>query len=266
MMFQHPLIYISVLFTTICSGTDHFEIYGGKDAVLGQFPFEVSIQLCDWFTCEHNCGGSIVAPNWIVTAGHCYSNYAKYKVVAGIVSLKDHNENRQELDVIGHILHEQYRGKAHPNDIALFEVNTSFVFNEWVQPVVLPESHSEITGEGVVSGWGISSGRLFPHSPDILQYENAPIIDNINCMEKLNKILKVSGNTFNVSANICSDNVEENYGICFGDSGGPLVYENKLVGISSWGILPCASKKAPSVYTKVSYYSDWIKNHIASLN
>nr|XP_023022047.1 trypsin-1-like [Leptinotarsa decemlineata] len=200
MMFQHLLIYISVLFTTICSGTDHFEIYGGKDAVLGQFPFEVSIQLCDWFTCEHNCGGSIVAPNWIVTAGHCYSNYAKYKVVAGIVSLKDHNENRQELDVIGHILHEQYRG-------------------------------------------------LFS-----------------DCMEKLNEILKVSGNTFNVSANICSDNVEENYGICFGDSGGPLVYENKLVGISSWGILPCASKKAPSVYTKVSYYSDWIKNHIASLN
>nr|XP_054602403.1 uncharacterized protein tmprss3a [Nothobranchius furzeri] len=42
-------------------------IVGGNMSKPGQFPWQVSLHLNN----EHICGGSIIAPNWIVTAAHC---------------------------------------------------------------------------------------------------------------------------------------------------------------------------------------------------
>lgn len=53
------------------------------------------------------------------------------------------------------------------------------------------------------------------------------------------------------------------YVILQGDSGGPLVQKNDngdnvVIGIVSWGVIPCGSENAPSVYTRVSAYLDYI--------
>ena len=51
-----------------------------------------------------------------------------------------------------------------------------------------------------------------------------------------------------------------------GDSGGPLFCENDngdyvLQGIVSWGMRPCAQEQYPSVFTRVSYFRDWIEEN-----
>ena len=50
-----------------------------------------------------------------------------------------------------------------------------------------------------------------------------------------------------------------------GDGGGPLVCQVgsswQLAGIVSWGV-GCGEKDIPGVYTKVSHYSQWIKEKI----
>jgi secreted trypsin-like serine protease len=60
---------------------------------------------------------------------------------------------------------------------------------------------------------------------------------------------------------IYSGGQEEGKGACFGDSGGPLQCKiNDVwtqVGIVSWG-KPCAHIEHADVYTRVSYYIDWI--------
>lgn len=53
-----------------------------------------------------------------------------------------------------------------------------------------------------------------------------------------------------------------------GDSGGPLAQVNEndepvIVGIVSWGMYPCGSVGAPSVYTRVSSFVDWINKKMS---
>nr|CAD7580493.1 unnamed protein product [Timema californicum] len=59
---------------------------------------------------------------------------------------------------------------------------------------------------------------------------------------------------------------------CRGDSGGPLMGKRESpttsqeqtyqLGIVSFGSIPCGSNKAPSVFTRVSEYLDWILDNI----
>ena len=59
---------------------------------------------------------------------------------------------------------------------------------------------------------------------------------------------------------------------CKGDSGGPLMSVEQhpqrrsaqyfQFGIVSFGAIPCGARNAPSVYTRVSKYLDWILDHI----
>ena len=43
------------------------KIYRGRDAQVGQYPYQVSIQTSG----VHVCGGSIISEKWILTAAHC---------------------------------------------------------------------------------------------------------------------------------------------------------------------------------------------------
>lgn len=52
---------------------------------------------------------------------------------------------------------------------------------------------------------------------------------------------------------------------CTGDSGSPLVQEGVVVGVVSWGIVPCGYPGAPSVYTRVSSFVDFILQFVDDL-
>jgi len=63
--------------------------------------------------------------------------------------------------------------------------------------------------------------------------------------------------------NICSSSQQQSKSACNGDSGGPLVVEfegasSELIGIVSWGYIPCGLANLPSVFTKVASYVDWV--------
>lgn len=86
---------------------------------------------------------------------------------------------------------------------------------------------------------------------------------NVGCKEAL-KVILGSSEPLDETM-VCSDsNIGKKESACSGDSGGPLVNNatNTLVGITSWGISPCGTQDAPTVYTNVCSYLDWIEYHI----
>lgn len=46
-------------------------VVGGTVATRGQWPWMVKISMDETF----NCGGSLISPLWVLTAGHCVYKY-----------------------------------------------------------------------------------------------------------------------------------------------------------------------------------------------
>ena len=48
-------------------------IVGGTNTAFGEFPFQALII----FKGMEKCGGALIAPQWVITAGHCVASYVK---------------------------------------------------------------------------------------------------------------------------------------------------------------------------------------------
>lgn len=140
------------------------------------------------------------------------------------------------------------------------------VFNDFIQPVALPQQNYKHAGKTVLSGWGSTSKKFLPVLPKELQKAEIPIVDFDTCYESFTNI---GGEVELFDTQICTGPVGGTVSACSGDSGGPLVQLNdeggfSLVGIVSFGAYPCGSGM-PSVYTRVSSYVDWIQNKLVTM-
>lgn len=102
--------------------------------------------------------------------------------------------------------------------------------------------------------------------PNTLQKVDLPLVDLSTCKEAIEKL---TGPSPLHETNVCTGPLTGGYSACSGDSGGPLIQANakgnpELIGVVSWGIVPCGTTGAPSVYTRVSAYNDWIQSILAA--
>lgn len=123
------------------------------------------------------------------------------------------------------------------------------------------------SGRVLLTGWGqIEGGR----TPRELKKADKNIEPLQTCKTNLENLVGPSPlDTREDGSNICTaggTRQEDPLSACSGDSGGPLVDFKSgtpvVVGIVSWGITPCGTPTAPSVYTKVSHLIDWIKLYL----
>lgn len=227
------------------------KIVGGVEASHGEFPYIVSLQ-----SGSHFCGGSLIAKNWVLTAGHCVRGINVRNIVVGLHE-RSNTANAEILTPARIIPHPEYNTRTLENDFALIQLSEDSRFT----PVALVDSEINLDGSEVMAttaGWGTmreGSGSL----PNALQKVDVPLVGAEACAERYGK--KLYPETM-----LCAGYPQGGKDACQGDSGGPLIVKDNannhyLAGVVSWG-QGCARAKYYGIYSKVSSAISWINKTV----
>ncbi|XP_050544551.1 GATA zinc finger domain-containing protein 14-like isoform X2 [Daktulosphaira vitifoliae] len=219
----------------LINATLNDRIVDGSPAELGDWPWIAALgyvstnnpeKIPQWL-----CGGTLISDKYVVTAAHCTVGIGKRKIsVARLGDLDlnpDVNDRANPIDapVDKVITHKKYNSQDYTNDIALIKLQRSISFN---------------------------SG---PSSTALLKAP-VPIVDIDDCKRSYaNKKTVIDERT------LCAGYKTGKIDACQGDSGGPLMWSHNLkyylIGVVSFGF-KCADPDFPGVYSRVTYFVDWI--------
>jgi len=243
-------------------------IVGGNETFEGEYPWMVAIYLHGNGKSEFWCGGALVSRNHIVTAAHCTKDSKKrpfrpsqFTVKLGEWDLKDSDIYSQEFRIVKITAHPDFKANGFYNDVAIFKLDQPAYFNEYIQPICLPNaamtSRSFIGERPVALGWG--STHYGGSEVGTLRGVDLPIWSQRECDDAyFQPITEVF---------LCAGYHKGGRDACQGDSGGPLMlYDNEthkwtLIGVISFGNR-CAEAGYPGVFTRITHFMPWIYAHM----
>ncbi|PIK86086.1 trypsin [Synechococcus sp. 63AY4M2] len=263
------------VFTTPRPGAGR--IVGGRPAQPGAFPWMVALLDAtepDPFQAQF-CGGSLIAPEWVLTAAHCFFdleqgqqdvNARNLDLLLGTTRLQLGAGQRIRAAQI--VIHPNFDPRRWPeggNDIALVRLSRPVALP--TLPLVQP-NQTNLTAPGTLAtilGWGATfplvPGQRPSGFPLDLQQAEVPIVANevCNAPQSYDGII--------LDTMLCAGFPQGGVDTCKADSGGPLLVPSgagfALAGITSFG-RGCAQPNFYGVYTRVSSFVGFVQSVIGS--
>ena len=286
-------------------------VIGGYTVTRGNAPFQAQLysNFTDYTPAEragrelwelqHRCGGSLIAPNWVLTAAHCITQdqvNRDYRVRVGATNLKLGDGPSFRIDRM--VRHADYDPDTNLHDIALVHFTgdasalktvtlhgekDGMVFDdprfmkrrgvvqgrEVLRRIDAARTESEFQSSYAL-GWGKTLPGPQGRYSVVLMRVPLDVMNDAECGKTAYYRIRTGAST------ICAARPGKD--TCTGDSGGPLLLNTvrrkgdddegtrttTQIGIVSWG-KGCADANAPGVYTRVSAYRDWIRRAMAAL-
>lgn len=233
-------------------------IVGGVEVTDNSYPWMAAISyLSEPSAAEGQfCGGSLIAPEWILTAAHCFANDRRRQIVHARevnVLLGQRNlayAGGETINVSRIIQHPDYQTSGYP-DLALVKL----VRPSAAKTILLPTRENPIGAFGetmTVLGWGQVSENG-PATNELMQ-ASLSVVGHNWCN-------RAYGGAIIKDAMLCAGTNDGSMDSCYGDSGGPLFVQRGQstvqAGVVSFGD-SCGSPDVPGGYARVSSYHDWI--------
>jgi trypsin len=203
-------------------------VIGGYETPRGAYPF---------FVQGDGCGGSLVAPDVVLTAAHCNGYFVK-SVIVGSNEYDFVSRGAERRFILSEmVVHPEFDSGSMEHDLGLFKIEA--VTSPSLIPVQLNEDSTNPEDDQMLTvvGFGLTSldDFLYGETPEVLMEGQIPAMSAEQCDALLREYAGLD--VVEESTMFCAGYELGGVDSCYGDSGGPLLDEYGVqVGVVSWGV------------------------------